>query len=85
MRSNLFGEVDIGEVDYTIVWKTQNYFDQKNVCIPQKSRTCIKYHIYRYTCSQFDGFTLANELRNAKIGLLTKWSIVRRFYEAESP
>ena len=50
-----------------------------------KPGTYIDYHVKPYLCTKFGDSSLKNEFRNAKRGLLIKWSIMRIFNEAEPP
>ena len=49
-----------------------------------KPGTYIDYHVKPYLCTKFGDSSLKNEFRNAKRGLLIKWSIMRIFNEAEN-
>ena len=51
----------------------------------KKPGTYIDYHVKPYLCTKFGDSSLKNEFRNAKRGLLIKWSIMRIFNEAEPP
>ena len=49
----------------------------------KKPGTYIDYHVKPYLCTKFGDSSLKNEFRNAKRGRLIKWSIMRKFNEAE--
>ena len=87
MWSNMSGEVKLGEADYTIFWDNAEKISTKSFFFTFliKPRTYDEYHVRFYICTKFDGFSLTNEPRNTKIGLLIKWAIKCIFNEAEPP